>query len=149
MPNIVADGLANEYYLSFDDMVVTSPLWREYITAALWFKENSNQQARVMTFKNFDFEYYSHRTCIAPHPQIYDEYYKNFGEQAYITELMKEMQSRNITHIVFGPFGYSDRHLFWISDPNEASSYLDVIYLVESPKVIIYEIKWSEYSVNA
>ncbi len=149
MPNIVADGLANEYYLSFDEMVVTSPLWREYITAALWFKENSNQQARVMTFKNFDFEYYSHRTCIAPHPQIYDEYYKNFGEQAYITELMKEMQSRNITHIVFGPFGYSDRHLFWISDPNEASSYLDVIYLVESPKVIIYEIKWSEYSVNA
>lgn len=146
-PNMVADGLANEYYLSFDEMVVTSPLWREYITAALWFKENNDQQARVMVFKNFDFEYYSHRKCIAPHPQLYDEYYKNFGEQVYVTELMKEMHRKNITHVVFGPFGYSDRLLFFISDPTIAPSYLDVIYLVESPKVIIYEIKWSEYSV--
>ena len=148
MPNIVADGLANEYYLSFDEMVVTSPLWREYITAALWFRENSDQQARVMTFKHFDFEYYSHRTSIAPHPQIYDEYYKNFGAQVYVTELMKEMYRRNITHIVFGPFGYSDRLLFWISDPATAPIYLDVIYFVESPKVIIYEISWSEYTAK-
>ncbi|MFX1519584.1 MAG: ArnT family glycosyltransferase [Promethearchaeota archaeon] len=145
MPNIVADGLADKYYLSFDEMTVTSPLWREYITAALWFRENSDQQAKVMTFKNFDFEYYSHRKCIPPHPQIYDEYYKIYGEQVYVTELMKLMRSHNITYIVFGPFGYSDRLLFWISDPITAPSYLDVIYLVDSPKVIIYEINWSEY----
>ncbi len=144
-PNIVADGLANNDYLSTDDMVVTSPLWREYIEAALWFKETSDPQAKVMAFKNFDFEYYSQRKCIAPSQRIYNEYFRN-NKQAYVTELMTYMKANNITHIVFGPFGYSDNILFWLSDPDTAPSYVEVIYLRNSPKVIIYLIQWSKFT---
>ncbi|MFX1466112.1 MAG: ArnT family glycosyltransferase [Promethearchaeota archaeon] len=144
-PNIVADSLANDDYLSTDDMVVTSPLWREYIEAALWFKETSDPQAKVMAFKNFDFEYYSQRKCIAPSQQIYSEYFRN-NKQAYVTELMIYAKTYNITHIVFGPFGYSDNILFWLSDPDTAPSYVEVIYLRNSPKVIIYLIQWSKFT---
>jgi hypothetical protein len=147
-PNIVADGLANDDYLSTDDMVVTSPLWREYIEAALWFKETSDPQAKVMAFKNFDFEYYSQRKCIAPSQQIYSEYFQN-NKQAYVTELMIYSKTFNITHIVFGPFGYSDNILYWLSDPNTAPSYVEVIYLRNSPKVIIYSIQWSEFTTES
>ena len=146
-PNIVADGLANEDYLSTDDMVVTSPLWREYIEAALWFKETSDPQAKVMAFKNFDFEYHSQRKCIAPSQQIYSEYFRS-NKQAYVTELMIYSKTNNITHIVFGPFGYSDNILYWLSDPNTAPSYVEVIYFRDSPKVIIYSIQWSKFTLD-
>jgi len=145
LPNIVADGLANDDYLSTDDMVVTSPLWRKYIKAALWFKKTSDPQAKVMAFKNFDFKYYSQRKCIAPSQQIFNEYFRN-NKQVYVTELMNYMNTNNITHIVFGPFGYSDNILFWLSDPNTAPSYVEVIYLRNSPKVIIYLIQWSKFT---
>jgi len=127
-------------------MVVTSPLWEEYIKAALWFGTNSDQEAKVMAYKNFDFEYYSHRECIAPPQHIYREFYR-YDKQAYIIELMNYIYTQNITHIVYGPFGYSDNILFWLSDPNTAPSYAEVIYLKNSPKVIIYSISWSKYTL--
>ncbi len=146
LPNIVADTLANKNYLSTDDMVVTSPLWRAYIEAALWVKETSDPQDKVITFKNFDFEYYSQRKCIAPSRQIYSEYFRN-NKHAYVTELMNYMYTNNITHVVIGPFGYTDNILFWLSDPNTAPSYVEVIYLRNSPKVIIYLIQWSKFTI--
>ncbi len=101
-----------------------------------------------MAFKNFDFEYYSQRKCIAPSQQIYSEYFRN-NKQAYVTELMNFMNTNNITHIVFGPFGYSDNILFWLSDPNTVPSYVEVIYLRNSPKVIIYLIQWSKFTTTS